>query len=390
MNTDSPRASLAGIAAFYQRVQFATLALAVLWLLSHLASVLVPFLVALLLAWLGDPFVRRLQARKLSRNLAVVLVYLGMLLIVVIAALVLVPLIERQIATLIAAFPRYRDWFLATAIPWIEHRFNVQLSDWLDTGRITAWLEDHWKQAGGYAGTVLGVVSRSGFRMLGWAVNLVLIPILTFFFLRDWDDIVRRITALVPRDHADLAQRLAKESSDVLRSFLRGQLLVMLILAILYAVGLRVAGLELGILIGMLAGLCSFVPYLGPIVLLLLGCGAALAQYGDWHYLIGVFVVYGVGQLLESYVLTPKLVGKSIGLGEVSVIFAVMAGEALFGFLGMLLALPVAAVGNVLMRHVYQTYLASSLYRGDEPAQSQLIVPGSIIDETHGNSDVPG
>lgn len=388
MNTGSPRASLAGIAAFYQRVQFAAIALAVMWLLAHLASVLVPFAVSLLLAWLGDPFVRRLQAHKLSRNFAVVVVYLVMLLIVVIAALVLVPLIERQVATLIAAIPRYRDWFLTTTIPWVERHFDVRISEWLDTGRITAWLEEHWKQAGGYAGTVLGVVSRSGFRVLGWAVNLVLIPILTFFFLRDWDDTVRRVATLVPRDHTDLVHRLAKESSEVLRSFLRGQLLVMLILAVLYAAGLRVAGLELGILIGLLAGVCSFVPYLGPIVLLTLGSGAALAQYGDWHYLIGVFIVYGVGQLLESYVLTPKLVGKSIGLGEVSVIFAVMAGEALFGFLGMLLALPVAAVANVLMRHVHQTYLSSKLYRGDEPAPSHIIVPDSI-GEALNDIDIP-
>ena len=372
MNTGSPRASLAGIAAFFQRVQFAAIALAVLWLLAHLASVLVPFAVALLLAWLGDPFVRRLQALRLSRNLAVVVVYLVMLLIVAIAALVLVPLIERQITTLIAAFPRYRDWFLATAIPWIEGHFNVRIAEWLDTARITAWLEEHWKQAGGFATTVLGVVSRSGFRLLGWTINLVLIPILTFFFLRDWDEVVRRVASLVPRDHADLVNRLAKESSEVLRSFLRGQLLVMLILAVLYAMGLRFAGLELGI----------------PIVLLTLGCGAALAQYGDWHYLIGVFLVYVVGQLLESYVLTPKLVGKSIGLGEVSVIFAVMAGEALFGFLGMLLALPVAAVANVLMRHVHQTYLSSKLYRGDEAAQPNIIVPDSV-GEALNDIDIP-
>ena len=179
------------------------------------------------------------------------------------------------------------------------------------------------------------------------------------------------------------------ESSEVLRSFLRGQLLVMLILAVLYAVGLRVVGLELGVLIGVLAGVCSFVPYLGPITLLVLGSGAALAQYGDWHYLFGVFAVFGVGQLIESYWLTPKLVGKSIGLGEVSVIFAVMAGEALFGFLGMLLALPVAAVANVLMRHIHQTYLSSKLYRGDEPAQSHIIVPdsvGELLDDTN----IPG
>ena len=181
MNMGSPRASLAGIATFFQRVQFAAIALAVLWLLAHLASVLVPFAVALLLAWLGDPFVRRLQAHKMSRNLAVVLVFLVMLLIVVVAALVLVPLIERQIATLIAAIPRYRDWFIASMVPWIESHFNVHISEWLDSGRISGWLQEHWKQAGDFATTVLGIVSRSGFRVLGWAVNVVLIPILTFF-----------------------------------------------------------------------------------------------------------------------------------------------------------------------------------------------------------------
>ncbi len=193
----------------------------------------------------------------------------------------------------------------------------------------------------------------------------MLIPFLTFFFMRDWDLLVRRAGGLVPRDRIQTVTLLAKESDAVLGSFLRGQFMVMLAMGVFYAVGLWGVGLEVGILIGVLAGLLTFIPYIGPTTVLVGGSIAALVQFGDWQHLVGVLAVWGVGQLLESYVLTPKLVGDRVGLGPVTVIFAVMAGGTLFGFLGMLLALPVASVANVLIRHAHGRYVASRFYLGE-------------------------
>jgi predicted PurR-regulated permease PerM len=173
--------------------------------------------------------------------------------------------------------------------------------------------------------------------------------------------------------------RLAQESSLVLGGFLRGQLLVMLILGVLYGAGLAAIGLDLGILIGVVAGVLTFVPYLGPATVIVLGGLAALIQYGDWQHLVGVLAVFGVGQIIESLWLTPKIVGDRIGLHPAAVIFAVLAGGQLFGFLGMLLALPVAAIANVLLRYAHERYTHSRLYAGQPPADdvgSTIVLPG--------------
>lgn len=378
MDAPGPRQSLAEIARFYRRVQTAAIAMAVLWLVWVLAPILTPFVIAALLGWLGDPLVDRLERTGRSRNTAVILVFTLMVLLVVLALILLVPMIERQVLTLIASLPGYRDWFVGTALPWIEARTGLQLMVWLDPARIIELVRSHWEEAGGFAATTLGYLSRSGFAMLAWIANIVLLPVLTFFFLRDWDVFVERVAALVPRQHEATVARLARESSGMLGGFLRGQFLVMLILGVLYAIGLSIVGLNLGILIGIVAGLLTFIPYLGPASLALLGGIAALVQYGDWKHLAGVGVVFAVGQVIESYWLTPKLVGDRIGLHPVAVIFAVLAGGQLFGFLGMLLALPVAAVANVLLRFAVEHYRASRIYAGERP--EILLHPGAASD----------
>lgn len=360
--------NLATIAAFYRRVQWAALALGVLWMVWLLAPILTPFVFGALLGWLGDPMVDRLEARRLQRNTAVMLVFSVMTLLLVVVAILLVPLLEQQLVTLVDSLPHYRDWLVQTALPWIERRTGLQILSWLDPERLFQLIREHWQSAGGVAATVLGYVSRSGFALMGMLANIVLLPVLAFFFLRDWDLIVGRIGALVPRDHYDTVRRLARESDEVLGGFLRGQLTVMLILGVLYAIGLWAVGLNLGVLIGLVAGLLTFVPYLGPASIVVLGGIAALVQYGDWQHLAGVAVVFTIGQVIESYWLTPKLVGDRIGLHPMAVIFAVMAGGTLFGFLGMLLALPVAAVANVLLRYAQERYRHSRLYAGDTPA----------------------
>jgi len=354
------------IARFLRRLQWALVLAVVVWLLMALGPILTPFVLALLLAWLGDPLVDRVERSGRSRTFGVSLVFVLMILLLALALLILVPLIERQMVTLMDSLPAYREWIVGTAVPWIEARTGFALSEWADPQRLIELVREHWQEAGGVASTFFGYLQRSGFVFVTWIINLVLVPILTFYFLRDWDALVERVASLIPRDHIDTVARLARESDERLGGFLRGQFMVMVAQGVFYAIGLQVIGLRLGILVGLIAGLISFVPYLGATVGAILMLLAALVQSQgiDWQLLILGTAVFTAGQLLESYVLTPRLVGDRIGLHPVAVIFAVMAGGQLFGFLGMLIALPVAAVANVLLRFAHERYTASRLYAG--------------------------
>ena len=382
-----PDQNLTTIANFYRRVQWAVLVVAILWVIGQLGPVLTPFVFAALLSWLGDPVVDRLQARDLRRITAVGLVVAVMLVILTLGLLVLLPLLEQQLVTLVESVPRYRDWLVGVALPWLQHRTGLEIMSWLDPDRMFQLVGEHWEGAKGVATSVLGYVSRSGLALLGMVATIALTPVVTFFFLRDWDLIVAKIASLIPRRYYPTVALLARESDAVLGGFLRGQFLVMLIMGVLYGVGLWAVGLDVGVLIGVAAGLLTFVPYLGPTTVVVLGGIAALVQYGDWQHLLGVGVVWGLGQVIESYVLTPKLVGDRIGLHPMAVIFSVMAGGQLFGFLGMLLALPVAAVINVLLRYVEERYRHSRAYTDeaapDEPAKDdslQVAAPAAPSD----------
>ncbi|KAF1711416.1 AI-2E family transporter [Pseudoxanthomonas kalamensis DSM 18571] len=360
----------ADIARFLKRLQWGLVAFVAGWIVWLLAPILTPFAMAALLGWLGDPLVDRLQRAGRSRTMAVTLVYLLMVVLLALVLVILVPMLERQVSTLINALPGYRDWFVGTALPWLEQRTGYTLAGWFDSDKLIELIRSHWKQAGGIATAVFGYLSSSGFAFLAWIANVVLLPILAFYFLRDWDLLVERVAAMIPRDHIGTASRLASESNEVLGAFLRGQFLVMLALGAIYAIGLSLVGLKLGLLIGIIAGLISFVPYLGTATGIVLGLLAALVQAKgvDIQLLALVGVVFVVGQMLEGYVLTPRIVGDRIGLHPMAVIFAIMAGGQLFGFLGMLLALPVAAVSNVLLRYAHERYTQSRLYAGAQPA----------------------
>ena len=369
-------------ATLARRWQWLLIAAIAGWLLWLLAPILTPFVFAAMLGWLGDPLVDRLERRGWSRLLGVLLVFCAMTLLVALALLLLIPMIERQIVTLVESLPRYRDWFVGTVLPWLEEKTGFELLAWFDPGTVFQLIREHWERAGGIAANVIGYVSASGFLLIAWIANIVLIPVLTFYFLRDWDLLVERVAALVPRDHIETVRRLARESDGVLGAFLRGQFAVMLTLGVLYALGLWGVGLDLGLLIGFIAGLVSFVPYLGPATGVVLGVIAALVQFGDWQHVALVLGVFGIGQVIESYWLTPKLVGDKIGLHPVAVIFAIMAGGQLFGFLGVLLALPVAAVANVLLRFAHERYRHSSLYAGNRP----LVLLDGFVDPSLGEA----
>ena len=205
-------------------------------------------------------------------------------------------------------------------------------------------------------------ITHSWLVMMGWIANLVLIPLVTFYLLRDWQVLMNRLAELVPRQAAPVVFRMARDCDRVLGAFLRGQLSVMLALAVVYTLGLWLVGLDLALLIGAIAGLVSFVPYLGFIIGIFAAGIAAIVQFQDVTHLIPVVAVFGVGQLLESFVFTPFLIGDRVGLHPLAVIFAVMAGGQLFGFTGILLALPAAAVIMVLLRYAHERYLRSGAY----------------------------
>ena len=352
-------------------------------LLYVLAPVLTPFLTAALLAYLGDPLADRLEARKLPRTAAVVIVFVAILIIVAALPLVLLPLIEQQITALIDKLPAYLDWFQQQVVPLLSQTFNIDSETW-NAAAIKGAVVEHWRQMGGLASGFVQAVSQSGLTALAWLANLVLIPVITFYLLRDWDVLVDRVHSLLPREHEPVISRLAQESDEVLGSFLRGQMMVMLVLGIVYSVGLWMVGLDLALLIGMVAGLVSFVPYLGFIVGIVLAGIATIMQFQDVMLLVPVLIVFGVGQALEGMLLTPLLVGDKIGLHPVAVIFAVMAGGQLFGFVGILLALPVAAVIMVLLRHVHERYTSSELY--SQNTNSQTDIQSNEQDETQSDT----
>ena len=330
------------------------------WLMYLLAPVLAPFFVSAILAYLADPIADKLEEKGLSRTTAVVIVFAGLSLVVLLLLLVLMPLLITQLGALITRMPEYFLLLQTVLTSWL-----VKLglpADTLAIENLRETMTAYWSEVGQVMGGVMGYVSRSGVAALQVLANVVLIPVLTFYLLCDWDLLVSRFRALLPRKHAARVIGLSLECDSMLAAFMRGQILVMIALSIIYSVGLSLIGLELGLLLGVIAGIVSFVPYLGLIVGICLAGVAAFFQFHSWLPVAEVVAVFTVAQVLESTVLTPRLVGDRIGLHPVVVIFAVLAGGQLFGFAGLLLALPVAAVCMVLLRHAHQQYLDSELY----------------------------
>ncbi len=344
-----------------QRLMILIVVVAGGWLLYRLAPVLTPFMVSAVLAYLGDPLADHLERRGLSRTASVVAVFVVMALLGVTFLLIMIPLLQRQATVLMERIPQGIQWLQERVLPYLLALPGLADAT-IDLDTVRQAVTEHWQQVGTAVTRVLAEVSASGRALFAALAYLLLIPVVTFYLLRDWDVLVGNVHALIPRSVEPTAVRLTRECDAVLAQFLRGQLLVMLALAFIYTIGLWTVGLDSALLIGMLAGLVSFVPYLGFIVGIVLAGFAAMIQYGDAMHLLYVAAVFGVGQLIEGFVLSPWLVGDRIGLHPVAVIFAVMAGGQLFGFFGVLLALPVAAVVLVLLRHSHELYLQSSFY----------------------------
>ena len=329
-------------------------------LIYLLAPILMPFLSAAVLAYIADPLVDKLE-KKMSRTLSVSIVFIALSLTAIVLLLILLPLLEKQIIVLAEKLPLYLERAQHYLLPLLKEQFGFDEGAF-DLNTLKQSLSDYWKTAGGIAAKIISSVSHSGLVLVGWIANFLLMFVVTFYLLRDWDILISRVHALIPRNNEETIVVLAKESDEVIGAFFRGQMLVMLALSMVYTIGLMMVGLDTALLIGIMAGMVSFVPYLGFIVGIVIASIAALMQFQEIIPLIYVAIVFMIGQMLEGMLLTPWLVGDKIGLHPVAVIFAVLAGGQLFGFVGILLALPVAAVIAVILRHVHERYTQSELY----------------------------
>ena len=340
-----------------------TLVLAlVLWLLG---PVLMPFVVASVLAYALDPLVTRLQSltgNKLPRVVAVLLVQVVFVVLVLALVMLLVPILMHEVPRMRDQLPLIAERAQAALSPWLQ-RLGVQVT-W-DVPSFKAFLlstfSTSWEDGFAQALTSLRIGGSVALAIIG---NLILIPVVLFYLLLDWRRFVRHIEALVPLPMRRAYDGFVIECDQVLGQYLRGQLSVMALLAVYYSLALWLFGLELALPIGVFTGLAVFVPYVGFGVGLLLALLAGVLQMPLYQALLMVSVVYGAGQLIESFVLTPRLVGERIGLHPLHVIFALMAFGQLFGFVGVLIALPVSAVLLVAIRHLRAQYQNSQLYRG--------------------------
>jgi predicted PurR-regulated permease PerM len=341
------------------------LAAATLLLLYLLSPILSPFLIAAILAYICTPLVDRLAKLKLGRfdlgrSVSALLVMILLFSVMIAIILIIVPLLQKEILLVIERLPTYLNTVRVRFEPWLLQHFGVTLA--IDVNQVQEVLKNNWKSASNFVGGVLVSVSAHGLAFIAWIANLLLIPIVLFYLLRDWHGLMARIAQLIPRPWLPKTVLIAGEIDAVLAEFLRGQLSVMLMMSIFYAAGLWLAGLELALPIGLIAGLLGFVPYLGPTSGITLALLAGALQFTSLQQFIPVLVVFGLGQAVESFLLTPWLVGNRIGLHPVVVIFALLAGGQLFGFSGILLALPVSAAIAVGVKHARQSYLASDIY----------------------------
>lgn len=329
-------------------------------LIYLLSPILTPFLLAGIIAYIFNPLVTRITIWKISRTLGTILVMTLLLSLFTALILIMVPLFEREVSRLIEKVPAYLETVRNSLGPWLETQLGISLQ--LDITLLKQMLTQNWQSAGGIVAKLVTLFTSGGVATMKFLLNLVLVPVVLFFLLRDWTLLVRFVDEMIPRHWYEQINLLAREIDRVLAEFLRGQLSVMLLMSIYYAMGLWLVGLEFALEIGVIAGVLVFVPYLGMVIGLILASLVALIQFQEWSSLILVWIVLGVGQSLENMVVVPWLVGNRIGLHPVVVIFALLAFGMLFGFVGLLLALPASAVLLVWLRHVRKKYLESTLY----------------------------
>jgi predicted PurR-regulated permease PerM len=329
----------------------------VAWLLS---PILAPFLFAAILAYILDPLVERLSRPGVPRVLSVLVVLTIALLLLVALVLIVLPLLYKETRLLVDKLPALLDWVNGHAAPWLKAKLDIDLQLDIDTAKQMA--ADAFAQNDGLAKGLLRSVGIGGLAIIAFLANLLLVPVVLFYLLRDWNGLVGSVDRLIPRRVHGKVSQMAREIDAVLAEWLRGQLLVVVIMSCYYVTALWIARLDFALPIGILTGLAVIVPYVGITVGLLLATAAALLQFDTASGVLWVWLAIGVGQGLEGMAVTPLIVGKRIGLHPVAVIFALLAFGQLFGFFGVLLALPASAVLLVALRHLRAAYLGSPLY----------------------------
>ena len=331
----------------------------IVWLL---APVLTPFIVAAVLAYVLHPLVERMARRRVPRIVAVTLVEVAAIIIALAVVLLIVPILSKQLPLLREQIPLFADR-MNTALSPILSRFGFDVA--LDTASIKAFVLKYLNaNLEEWATTALSSARIGGSILLAIVGNVFLVPLVLFYLLMDWNNLRLRLAGLIPPRFRDSTHGFIDECDTMLGQYLRGQLSVMVALAVYYSVGLALFGFDLAVPVGVFTGLAVFIPYVGFGLGLVLALISGVLQFSGWHGIVGVAVVFGLGQMLEGFVLTPRLVGERIGMSPLTVIFALLAFGHLFGFVGVLIALPVSAVLVVAVRRVRELYLASDLFKG--------------------------
>lgn len=339
------------------------------FLIDQLRDVLMPFVVGMAIAYFFDPVADKLEEIGLSRTLATSTILIGFFVALVGLALLLIPALQKQITSAIQLIPLIVDRFRDAIDPLL-----AQMSTEVDQDTVKSIKEAVQK----YAGTALKLATSfisnvwsGGLAVLNLLSLLLITPLVAFYLLRDWDRIVKKIDGLLPRDGAPAIRKQFQKIDQTLAGFVRGQASVCLVLMVIYAVGLSVVGMNASLLVGIAAGALAVIPYIGAAIGLVIGVALAVAQFHqDWVSILLVAAVFVTGQTLESYVLTPRLVGGRVGLSPIWIIFAMLAGGSLFGLTGVLIALPVAAIAGVLVRFGIDQYMDSDLYHGEGAERS--------------------
>src|SRR4051812_2650745 len=349
-----------GLFARPQLWAWLAIAAAIAFLVWLLAPILAPFLFAGILAYILDPIVERLTNRYFPRVVAVVLVMLVVFALFVALLLVVLPLVYRETQLLLQKLPALLDWSGQHAAPWLKEKFGFDMQ--FDVESLKQMAREAFSGNEDLAKRLLHSVGVGGLAVIAFVVNLVLVPVVLFYLLRDWTKLLPSVEALVPPRVRPSVLTMANEVDAVLAEYLRGEMLVILIMSTYYTVALSLTGLDFALPIGVITGLAVLVPYVGIIVGLFLATAAALLQFDSLAGVLWVWLAIGIGQALEGMAVTPLLVGNRIGLHPVGVIFALLAFGQVFGFFGVLLALPASAALLVGLRHLRAAYVASPLY----------------------------
>ncbi len=342
-------------------VQWLIFAAIVATLFYSLSPILTPFVAAAIFSYICNPLVNRLEKHKLPRSLAVIAVMLLLTLLLAILLVIVLPLLQKEISLLIARLPDGLEMLRVKLLPRLQALFGSNLT-W-DSGSVKQFVLDHLQNAGNIAGQILPWLSSRGGAIVSALMNILLIPVAMFYLLRDWNGLLTRLDALIPRPWHNKIREIMGEVDNVLAEFLRGQIAVMLLMSAFYSFALWLTGLEFALPIGLVAGMLVFVPYLGMILGLVLATLAAAMQFSVFGDVLWVWIAFGTGQLLEGMLITPLLVGERVGLHPLAVIFALLAFGQVFGFFGILLALPMSAILLVGLRHGQVWYLNSNMYR---------------------------